>query len=316
MGTNYTTILVGNVVQTYNDNPPSDDGSQTEANRGKFATITSDLTAPLHSAIINMDTKIVDLVDEGPSAKSGTYTTVAGDYAKTIECTGTFTLSLLNPSGQAGYKVTAKNAGSGTITVNVDGGANIDGASSATLNEGQSRTYRVNAGASAYFTETSGYEFPAGTEMVFFQAAAPPGWTQNTTNTDHALRVVSGSGGGTGGTDNFSSPPSTSHTHTGGNHTHAGPLHAHQWYETSGSSTSRTYNVVGGLINISGSGGAGGAERIKTSTSSSETRLSDDLYTSENGNQDTGSGGSVATSSDGPTAFAPKYVDVIICAKD
>lgn len=40
---------------------------------------------------------------------------------------------------------------------------------------------------------------PSGTDMLFFQAAAPTGWTQITTQNNKALRVVSGTGGGTGG---------------------------------------------------------------------------------------------------------------------
>ena len=45
--------------------------------------------------------------------------------------------------------------------------------------------------------------YPAGTKKLFFQAAAPTGWTQDTTNADRALRVVSGTGGGTGGSTPF-----------------------------------------------------------------------------------------------------------------
>ena len=44
---------------------------------------------------------------------------------------------------------------------------------------------------------------PAGTVVVFYQAAAPTGWTQVTTSNDAALRVVSGVGGTTGGTVGF-----------------------------------------------------------------------------------------------------------------
>lgn len=44
---------------------------------------------------------------------------------------------------------------------------------------------------------------PSGTKMLFFQAAAPVGWTQDTTHDDKSLRVVSGTGGGDGGTKAF-----------------------------------------------------------------------------------------------------------------
>jgi hypothetical protein len=39
--------------------------------------------------------------------------------------------------------------------------------------------------------------------MVFAQASAPTGWTKSTANNDKALRVVNGSGGGTGGSVAF-----------------------------------------------------------------------------------------------------------------
>ncbi len=39
---------------------------------------------------------------------------------------------------------------------------------------------------------------PTGSVMLFYQASAPTGWTKSTTHNDKAIRVVSGSGGGTG----------------------------------------------------------------------------------------------------------------------
>ena len=46
--------------------------------------------------------------------------------------------------------------------------------------------------------------FPSGTKMIFNQASAPTGWTKVTSGVDNkALRVVSGSGGGTGGSVGF-----------------------------------------------------------------------------------------------------------------
>lgn len=46
---------------------------------------------------------------------------------------------------------------------------------------------------------------PSGTTALFFQSAAPTGWTQNTDASINTttLRVVTGTGGGTGGTDAF-----------------------------------------------------------------------------------------------------------------
>lgn len=44
---------------------------------------------------------------------------------------------------------------------------------------------------------------PAGAKTNFLQAAAPTGWTQCTTYNNYAMRLVSGTGGGTGGTVAF-----------------------------------------------------------------------------------------------------------------
>jgi hypothetical protein len=46
--------------------------------------------------------------------------------------------------------------------------------------------------------------FPQTTAAIFYQAAAPTGWaTPATVHNNRALRVVSGTAGGTGGTNNF-----------------------------------------------------------------------------------------------------------------
>lgn len=179
--------------------------------------------------------------------------------------------------------------------------------------------------------------FPAGTKVVFAQASAPTGWTQDTTNNDKALRVVSGTGGGTGGTHGLSSPPSTAHTHTGGAHTHSTPSHSHSHNLSAGSHTLSTsqmpshshttrYNTSNSysasarypaavypyqnnstwyMNYASGSTGGGGSHSHNMSGS-----------ITSGGSGTSGSGGAVATSSSSPTAFAPQYVDVIICSKD
>ena len=49
-----------------------------------------------------------------------------------------------------------------------------------------------------------GVDIPSGSVMLFYQSAAPTGWTQVTTLNDYALRIVSGTGGATGGSTAFS----------------------------------------------------------------------------------------------------------------
>jgi hypothetical protein len=94
---------------------------------------------------------------------------------------------------------------------------------------------------------------PAGTVMVFYQAAAPVGWTQVVTQNDKALRVVSGAGGGSGGALAVSA--GLTHSHTVNSHTH--PITS----QTSGGPSALTVGIQGG-----GSGQAGGNAHTHTTS--------------------------------------------------
>lgn len=247
---------------------------------------------------------------------------------------------------------------------------------------------------------TSG--FASGTKLIFYQAAAPVYWTKEVTNNDKALRVVSGlTGGGSGGVHDLSSPPSTthvhsgpehshvapSHTHIGASHSHAGvdhlhsgpshshsgpshnhpgvdhlhstaghilsvaemPYHSHTYlrqfpasypYPGIGAEEGRTNQLLDnagyigsnaphnhgntggadrdlitglggtGITSASGTGNTSGADRTLT------TGLAGAIATEAGGMLATGLGGNGNTGNGTPTAFAPKYIDVIVCIKD
>jgi hypothetical protein len=57
--------------------------------------------------------------------------------------------------------------------------------------------------------------FPTGTDWVFWASAAPTGWTKQTTHNNKALRLVSGTGGGSGGSQPFTTVCSSSFKYTG-----------------------------------------------------------------------------------------------------
>ena len=162
--------------------------------------------------------------------------------------------------------------------------------------------------------------FDSGTKMVFAQASAPTGWTQDTVNNDKALRVVSGVGGGTGGTHGLSSPPSTSHTHSTPAHSHNHTLSAgaHTLSTTQMPSHNHSYH-----INTDGSGfgqtrfsGYNSLKGISATESNGIVATGGSGSHSHNLAGSITTGGSGTSGSAGPTAFAPQYVDVIICSKD
>lgn len=119
---------------------------------------------------------------------------------------------------------------------------------------------------------------PTNQRMVFFNASAPTGWTQDVTHNDRLLRVVVGAGGGTGGTDSISSPPT---------HTHGGV--------TGGANISLAHTHP--LTSSQGLFWPGGTIPFVQSLPS-----------------DTGSADLAHTHTiDAATAYAPKYADVILC---
>ena len=152
--------------------------------------------------------------------------------------------------------------------------------------------------------------FAAGTRMPFAQAAAPTGWVQDTTDnaTNRMFRVVNGTGNGVGGTDTpILNNITTAHTHTftSGNesatHTHAvsdpGHFHATLWtYYDGGGGT--------GLIDPVNPGSGG----YSVNTTSKTTGIS-------LGTQSANHTHSGTTASTGTTGWAPRYIDLIICAK-
>ena len=63
----------------------------------------------------------------------------------------------------------------------------------------------VDLGGSLTVTGSGTASVPSGSQMLFYNSAAPTGWVKQTSLDNRALRVVSGSGGGTGGQRGFTS---------------------------------------------------------------------------------------------------------------
>ena len=164
-------------------------------------------------------------------------------------------------------------------------------------------------------------EFTAGTTLLFYQATAPTGYTKQTTHNNKAMRVVSGSGGGSGGTTNFTTvfgsrtpagTVSVSGTNSGGavsnttlaanqlgNHTHA--------YTAPSSSPS----------NLNGGGTKGSGNFSVPAGTGANTGGIDQGSGNAHGHGFTNPSWSGSSSFSGTTMdFAVQYIDVIICSKN
>ena len=140
----------------------------------------------------------------------------------------------------------------------------------------------------------SGIEIPAGTIMLFYQAAAPVGWTQIADDGDSLLRMVTGVGGGSGGTD---SPILFTYDHIHGTADHTltiaeMPSHRH-------SINSRSNND-------------GGNNYVEDAGANETVRSMNTGYQGGGGSHNHGN----TQLSDNSLSFTPRYIDIIQASKD
>jgi hypothetical protein len=170
---------------------------------------------------------------------------------------------------------------------------------------------------------------PVGTVMPFYQAAAPTGWTQVVTANDMAMRVVSGSSGGTttSGTNGLSAGFALAHshtvnshthdlgahTHTMANHTHVGAAHTHTVPHTGWGQT--TNNTSGVLVVEIGSPGQA-ASQDNTSGSTTPGAGGVPVPNTSDGPTPNLSGATAPGTSTALSTFTFSYADFLIASKN
>jgi hypothetical protein len=134
MANPFTTPTISN----YNATPPEDDGSATATNEITWAKHKTKLTDPIKtfvdSIVTNLVTAFTRIFPYQTAAVTTTYTLQASDRGKMLNCTNTFTLTLLPAAtAAANFVFGIKNIGSGTITIDGDGSETIDGSTTLAL---------------------------------------------------------------------------------------------------------------------------------------------------------------------------------------
>jgi microcystin-dependent protein len=149
MGTKYT----NQAVSGYNASPPPDDGSTSASNKVTWAVIKTKLGDALNNWATAINAALLNALDTSCTNITGTYTTLASDNARTIQCNGTFTISLGDAvTLGAGWWCNIVNTGTGTITISRSTGGNTLGgvASNITLAPLQATTVIVNQAVNGF----------------------------------------------------------------------------------------------------------------------------------------------------------------------
>ena len=171
---------------------------------------TNNAATTLASGITNVATTLTVASGTGalfPSPTGGNYSYVtlinaAGTVLEIVKLTARSTDTLTITRAQEGTTASAFNTGD-KVELRVTAAGMTD-----TFNNGGVQSIVAGTGisvssATGNVTVTSTV-IPSGSVMLFYQSAAPTGWTQVTSVNDMALRMVSGTGGTTGGTTAFS----------------------------------------------------------------------------------------------------------------
>jgi hypothetical protein len=149
---------------------------------------------------------------------------------------------------------------------------------------------------------------PQGTKMLFPQATAPNGWTQDTSENDRMLRIVSGgTGGSVGGTDSpILMDKVPSHTHGAGSlvtgNMSANATHSHNVNLFMAQSCACSTGCYGGYPQNSCNPNCGTYNNFGNTDSAS-------VQHTHAISGSTAANGSAAN-------WTPKYTDVIVCSKD
>lgn len=156
--------------------------------------LTNNATALLAGSISDSDTEIALSTGKGalfPSLAG------VGDWSPIVVVTGS-TREIMRATARAGDVLTVERAQEGTSAMAFEAGARVDlrltaAGVAAVVSD-------LEAAIAAAITVSEGkLNAASGTSLLFPQAAAPTGWTQDVAVNDRLMRVVSGPGGGTGG---------------------------------------------------------------------------------------------------------------------
>lgn len=271
----------------------------------------------------------VDNTQNTNISNSITLAQAAFNYANTIGSGGVSTIDTV-----ARNSITVIQGVDSTQNTNISNLTSYAQASYAQSNTNTSsinslNTYATSSYAQANTATTTAVNatFPSGTKLAFAQASAPTGWTQDVSdNSDNRMfRVVKTAGGGVGGSH---SPilnnvvPSHTHGMTTGtesvDHSHSG---------TTGTVSSDHAHVFGGDDQVASQGGFGVDSYFSydavSNTSGGGVRMYTYGITANHTHGFSTGGRSAAHTHSGTTDngssqtnWTPRYIDMIVCAKN
>ena len=284
----------------------------------------SGTTVPVPAAtstfIYNTGTNVVNAVNYLSTLSLGTALAVTSGGTGADNAAGARTALGTAASG-ANSDITSLTGLTTALTVAQGGtGAATHTANAVLIGEGTGAITSVSPGTTGNVLTSNGTDwtsaasagFDSGTRMIFAQNAAPTGWTKDTTNyNQHAMRIVTGTGGGAAGSVDFTSAFTSQSV--------AGSVAVTGISGSTGATTLSTAQIPSHTHSFTGSGSSGALSPAKSGAAKFATPAGSTTgATGGGGSHDHSFSFSSGTATFSGTAIdlAVKYLDVITAVAD
>ena len=199
MSNPYSSVTINN----YNANPPTDDGAQTSVNQINWKKIKEKIGDPIKTAFDQLNTHVgaafgKQIGSSSLIASNTDLTMQAGHQGQSITFTGSAnnTFSLLDATTAGSpFAVCVKNKSTGSLAIVAATATpvqTVDGAASILLAPEDSGLLFCDGSNWDYFGSKAGQKAASGMKCLFFQTAAPLGWTKLTDIDDAGIKIVAG----------------------------------------------------------------------------------------------------------------------------
>jgi hypothetical protein len=288
-------------------NPAGTDQRYTTDDHIRLIKAVLKNTFPNLNGPVQMTPDLLNSVKVSPVSITGNYNVTAADHGKVIYANanaGAITVTFASAAALgAGFQVTVikTDSSANTITLDPSGTETVNGSSTLTLSAPMEMAEIHYNSDTALQVGKPPTIIPTGSKVIFAQASAPTGWTQDASMNDRVLRVVSGAGGAQGGSWVISGLSSAAYALT----INDIPAHGHPYQHKGGIETSSDSGSTGGIL----TGTLGG-----TYTAPAYSGPPDDATGHAIGG--TGGGAAHAHSLSHDGSWRPAYVDVIVCTKN
>jgi len=313
---NLTGNVTGNLTGTASN--ATNATNATNADRADNVTVTATGTSANYNVVFTDTT-------DTTSTTGSLYKDSGGGFHYNPS-TNTVAAGNFSGNGSSLTSLNGSNISSGTVSAARLPDATTGAQGVVQLIDSFTSTSNTRAVTAAALRDVYLMTIPSGSKMLFYNSSAPTGWTKATSLTDYAIRVISGTGGGTGGNVGFTTAfasktvPVPYHKHNANASNQQGG-HTHNYSGTTSNAGAHTHTYTKAKGGWSGAAGNVGdtwrySENKSTGSAGSHNHNFSGTTSGVSGNHNHNISLANAGTSGAAINLTVKYMNVILCTKN